>query len=293
MTARAFEWRQAPPRPVIEEAPPPPSLFDALDAPGFLAALGPSLARLAGCRITARTDAPGDDPAAGQWWQVARISAIGMPPAAALRAGAPAAPRQPEPGGIMLMASPGLVALLAELLFGGLPAAASQPEAQALPPGSATFAGIARQLSAIAMQAMRANGLPLPPQPPEIPARPTAAAIPHGAALLPLSLALEGGSGRLLLADTSCIPASPDKPPPDPRVWRRLARSHTMDVDLPVALRLEDMHLPLARVSALRPGDIIPISRPRQLAMMVGGQRVGAIAAERIAGPAPNVQEKP
>lgn len=281
MTARPFEWRQVPARPVIEEAPPPPTLLDRLDVAGFAAAFGPALARIAGRRISATPETGAeahsrDDPATAAWLRLATFAVAG--------ASAP----------LELLASPNLLATLAETMFGGRAAAASETHVEALPPDSATWVGLAGQIAAIVRHALRANGLALPDAPFDTPARAVRSHLPRGAALLPIAITLDGARGRLLLADHGSIP--PEKAPaataaPDPRRWRRDAQAGAMEVNVPVALRLEDLRMPLAKASALRPGDIIPIGRPRKLGMMVAGQRIRTISADEIGDPLSEAQD--
>ncbi|MFN3370629.1 MAG: FliM/FliN family flagellar motor switch protein, partial [Sphingomonadaceae bacterium] len=60
------------------------------------------------------------------------------------------------------------------------------------------------------------------------------------------------------------------------------ARARVLDVALPVTLRLAGWRLPLGRVAMLKAGDVLPIEPPRHLDLMVGGERLARLPADRL-----------
>ena len=257
-------------------ASPPPTLLEALDSGGFSASLGPDLSRLFGTRISVRA------PAVGQQAEMpaARMLALGQ-----IRLVAPAGP---APIDIAIEARG--AALLVERLFGNRAPGSGPDHAQAgawlngLPPGSGSWISLCRFVSAAISRAMAISGHGSAGAP-AYPARATPSAPQHGAIHLPLILDIDGAKAGLRLSDPSTparAPAPEPPPPPDSRLWRRRTEARALQLDLPVALRLADTRMPLSDVAALRAGDVIPLARPRSLAVLISGQRLADIPAHRL-----------
>lgn len=278
MTMQPFQWPQAPAGPPVAPLP-AGSRLDRLDTAGVAATMAPLLGRAVGCRVgvqpleirVAAAMAATDD--ATIWWQVARLAVAGDDP-------------------LTLCVSSGLAAGLTQAVFGGGMEVADAGGVDALPPGNATWAVIAGLLATGCAQALAAadpdfgsSAVPAAPS-----SRAVASCLPPGATLLCFDIDIGGSGGQIVLVDSSSIVSAPPVeavPPPEPEQWRRQVRARAMAVDLPVALHLDDLRLPLAEVSALQAGDIVAIARPRTFAVVVAGRRIGSVAASSIAGPSP------
>lgn len=257
-------------------APQPPTLLEALDCSGFLAALGPELSRLFGLRISARLASMAQLPG-----QPANTSPVPM-----LAAGRIRLVTATGPALLDIAIEAAAAASLVERLFGSSPAAPGSGSADplaALPPGSGSWMSLARFLTTAVSRAMAAAGHPSA-GPPALPPRAATPDTPQGTTSLPLGLDIDGMAGTLILTDPSApAPLAVAEPPPhDARLWRRRTHARTMQLDLPVALRLADTRLLLSDIAALRPGDVIPLARPRALSVLVGGQRLTDIPAHRL-----------
>jgi flagellar motor switch/type III secretory pathway protein FliN len=67
--------------------------------------------------------------------------------------------------------------------------------------------------------------------------------------------------------------------------WRRRAEALARQMELGVTLQIAELRLPLAAVSRMRPGDILPVRRPRQLRLMSGGTAIATLSAASLAVP--------
>jgi flagellar motor switch/type III secretory pathway protein FliN len=66
---------------------------------------------------------------------------------------------------------------------------------------------------------------------------------------------------------------------PMPERWAERAHALALGIELGVSLQLSELRMPLTRLCALRPGDIIPIDRPRTLSLMSGGKAIARLPA--------------
>lgn len=277
--ARTIHWPTAalaaPEAPVPLPPTLPPTLLEALDSAGLVAALGPELTRLFGTRISASPIAapPGK-------------SSVKMFAAGRVRLSTTSGPAPID------IAIEGIAAnTLIERLFGSRPSEAggragggAADRLVNLPPGSGSWISLCRFLTIAVTKAMATAGHGAA-GPPALPPRAADPASPQGATCLPLGLDIDGAQGRLTLSDPSAPtqPPTPEPPPlPDAQLWRRRTRARTLQLELPVALRLADTRLLLSEIAALRPGDVIPLARPRALGVLVGGQRLADIPAHRL-----------
>lgn len=270
--ARPHIWPSAPDE-TSAAAPEAPAPLDDLAA--LAAGLGPELTRLFGLRTSARAAAeagPGtaDDGARRPQLLVARLR-----PAA----GGTALPLE-------LLASAVDIGLLLELLFGGRPTEGGA--APALPPHSASWATLSRFLGQAVVRALAVTGGAAPftvvaPATPAVDAGPPP----------PWRFSLDLEGARAVLGLRAPRPRPPAPPAPDPAQWRQRALERTLDLALPVALKLAELRLPLAEVSALRPGAILPLERPETVRLLVGGQPFAEIAAEHFHPASPPEGEQP
>ena len=88
---------------------------------------------------------------------------------------------------------------------------------------------------------------------------------------------MSAGRGALAALSGEAM-ADPDRRQAD-AAWRRRARDMAMEIDLPVAIRIAETRLPLARVATLKPGDVLPRSAPRSFGVMVSGRRFAELPA--------------
>ncbi|MBS3961229.1 MAG: FliM/FliN family flagellar motor switch protein [Sandarakinorhabdus sp.] len=280
--ARTIHWPTAalavPKAPVPSPPTLPPTLLETLDSAGLVAALGPELTRLFSTRISAIAGTP---PPAKQ--------PVKMFAAGRIRLSTTSGPAPID------ISIEGIAAnILIERLFGSRPSEAGGRTGGGadrlihLPPGSGSWISLCRFLTTAVTRAMATAGHGAA-GPAALAPRAADPASPQGAICLPLGLDIDGAQGRLTLSDPSA-PAqpqtpehTPEPPPlPDAQLWRRRARARTLQLELPVALRLADTRLLLSEVAALRPGDVIPLARPRALGVLVGGQRLADIPANRL-----------
>lgn len=271
--ARTIHWPTASLPAPEAPAPLPPTLLEALDSAGLSAALGPELTRLFGTRITARP--------------ITTLPPPGKPLVKMLAVGRVRLSTASGPAPIDIAIEANAAAILIERLFGSRPAEACSEAAGRLanlPPGSGSWISLCRFLTTATAKAMAAAGHAAA-GPPALPPRAADPAMPHGATNLPLNLDIDGAHGNLVFSDPSTpipVPTPEPPPPPDAQLWRRRTHARTLQLELPVALRLADTRLLLSDVAALRPGDVIPLARPRALGVLIGGQRLADIPAHRL-----------
>jgi hypothetical protein len=266
--ARPIVWPQVA-RPSEPAAPDPTAT---LDNAAISAAFGPELTRLMGIRISARPDpglVPPRDPVG-----LGRIRLGGGPGG------------KKGPAAVEIHCSADGAAVLLERLFGARAAeaaSASGADLMRLPPGCASWIALCRTVAAAATRALAAGGLP-PGGAPQLPARPQAAALLPGAALL---LDVDGAPCALMLCpDVPPPPLPTAETAPDAAVWRRQARARALDLELPVSLRIAQTRMAVSRVAGLVEGDILPLDRPATLDVMAGGRRVARLPASSFIPPA-------
>jgi len=275
--ARTIHWPTAAlPAPEAPE-PLPPTLLESLDSASLSAALGPELTRLFATRISAK---PITTPPPLQ-------QQPGKPPVKMLAVGRVRLSTADGPTPFDIAIEGGTAAILVERLFGSRPAQAGSATAErltSLPPGSGSWISLCRFLAtaitkALAAVGQAAAGAPL------LPPRAAHPATPHGATFLAIDLDVDGAHGTLTLIDPATpppLPAAEPPPPPDAQLWRRRTHARALQLELPVALRLADARLLLSDIAALRPGDVVPLARPRALGILVGGHRLADIPAHRL-----------
>lgn len=242
------------------------------------ATLGPELTRLFGLRTSVRQRPPG---AAGA--PLPLLLLAGKVSLVSRNASPPNTGQQQTAE--LLVAAPDIDRLL-NLLFGGRPDPAAAAAVR-LPPNSGSWAVLAQFLGQAVSRALGASGTPAR----VADAPPAAMAIAQAQVpQLLLDLDFEGVGCLLgLRVPLPCVPA----PPPDPALWRRRTRERALDLLLPVTLRVARLPLPLGDVSALQPGDILPLEHPRDVDLMVGGQSFARIAADRLASSTTGPEEQP
>ena len=254
--ARAIVWPS-----IGTPAPDPePVLADTLDAPALAAAFGPELARLMGARITARiSQTPPRSPPL-------HLTTIAL-----------SAPAQLSAIGIACPADS--AARLLERLFGSRPADGAQPASvESLPPGSASWGVLCHSIGqALARSLPAANAVAAAPA--RHTDRPRALA-PEPA--LYLELDVEGMACQLAIALEGARPAPPAPKTPDARAWRERARSRALDMELPVALRIAERRIDLARLAALKAGDILPLERPQTVDVLAAGRSIARLPAAKL-----------
>jgi len=309
---RSFIWpmveRQAdaPSAPVLAPMPDQDETERAVPAlpepTGFVAMLAPELSRLFGYRIGLKPLTEADTAKA----QVA-LAEVGRLQIAATATSAA--------GNLLLAADRISLSRLLDRMFGSRPEADENIDTLAgLPPQSGSWLSLARLMGealARAVQAGQAAGSPI-----------VGAFTPHGRVAPPADHPSDGlwASDRLLFRlDTGeqegllslrrvrkPVPLSPGlSPTPEPGTemanpidlphWRSRTRELALGLDMPVTLKLGELRMPLARVAALRPGDIVPLARPRALSVMVAGQKLASLPAALLEDPdsATEFQEQP
>ncbi|MGQ5700677.1 FliM/FliN family flagellar motor C-terminal domain-containing protein [Sandaracinobacteroides sp. A072] len=281
---RALSWPQAMPAGDTPEgaASAPPIAAGGPDLPGFAATLGPELGRLFGCRITARRLSGPEDSGTGPALPRGCMSLASLDPLD----GAPRLHLATDgPGASLFLEQlfgarkPGLVAAGkdADAEPAGTPSALP-PILAALPPGSASWMSLCGLAAEAAGRALAAHGQPAGAV--RIAAR---AAAPDArlSIVACLALDLDGQAARLwLLRDPPPVTPAPAH---DVAAWRSRAVARALEIDLPVALRLAETRVPVSELAALRPGDILPLARPKQLGVMVAGRCIAGIPADELA----------
>jgi hypothetical protein len=94
--------------------------------------------------------------------------------------------------------------------------------------------------------------------------------------------------GSLGMAENKQPPpaaARVEAPEHDPS-WRRRVEALARRTELGVTLQIAELRIPLAAVSRLKPGDILPIRRPRQLRLLSGGTAIATLPAAALGRPA-------
>lgn len=236
----------------------PVGTFVPIDLAGLASALGPELTRLIGTRCTVRSG-----PEAGH----ADASRPDIE-VATLRLD-----KLPGDGLVGLLLPERGIALLLDLLFGGTPRTpCTLPQ---LPPGSASWLALSGFLAAAAGTAAAAIGHP-PRGQVEQPRRAVRQTDPAPQA------------GLLLDVDGEQMPLGlqlPLQPAPLRRRdagWEKRLAARTLDVDLPVGLRVAETRLPLAEVAQLKAGDVIPFEQPESVSLLAAGEVVARWPADRL-----------
>lgn len=235
-------------------------MLTAIDTSLVTLLLRPALTRLFATRITARTVALPEETA------LLVAGTLEMPCGGSL--------------GVAIDCAGG--ALLLERMFGAPGASGGEAAVADLPPGSASWRALAGFLAeAVAGVLVQAGTSVAPPQLAARPAAPDASA-----ATLAFALDVQGAPAVLVLVASPAPPARPEAGPAAQPVadalWRRRTHSRAMGIELPVALRLFRTRLPLPRVIALRPGDILPLPRPSHLSLLVAGEVVAELPAHSL-----------
>lgn len=267
----SFVWPQVvrPPAPEAGEIPadPPPPL--GFGAAAFGASLGPELSRVAGARVTVRLHEG----------QAAGMSATML-----------VACRLPVAGGALLVTIDGHGgAVLLDRMFGARPGDVARP-LENLPPASGSWMAFARLLAGACQQAASVGNCPATAVF-AIPARPMPPEPDDATVDVPpfvYALDIDGVPGRIQVQPLVSTPgrlSDRDRKLTSPQLadWRDRARGLAMALDLPAAMRIAETRMPMARVAALRPGDIIPIDPPRHVELMVGGHRFATLPVEGLA----------
>lgn len=255
MAALPISWPVAERQPAesIDCDPPPPLGFL---AGAFGATLGPELSRIAGVRVSVRgSEGPQAD---------LPMLLIGRLP---VRAGA-----------LQFAIDMRCAAVLMERLYGGRQETLPTPVGE-LPPASGSWLAFARLIAGACQQAATGAGcaaagtlaVPARPMEPD-PEEPDPDIAPCSYAV-----DVDGVRGRVLAWP---IPAArkpragaPAVSAADLRLWRERVQALALSLDLPVTVRLSDTRVAMARIAALRPGDVIPIAAPRHISLMVAGRR--------------------
>ncbi len=265
--ARPILWPKAPePRTTVPQAGP----FAGLDLHGVAATLGPELSRLAGIRISAevaQATTPQDQPRI-------RLCRIRLLMAGAVRFADIDMPAE-------------AVAMLMERMFGASAVQAEESSLQLLlmlPPGSACWSALCRHVAKALGKAFELNGVASGGGP-ILPQRPAASHVSAGADI-GFALDMDGRAAWLgLMLEQVDEPVEAPVARLNPTAWRQLAQMRTLDIELPVALRLSEMRHPLATIGQLRAGDILPIERPDRLELLVDGRRFAALPASDFLAP--------
>jgi flagellar motor switch/type III secretory pathway protein FliN len=259
--------------PVVEK-PAPPLGFNIA---AFGASLGPELSRAFGARIASRL--VNEEPQPDSRMLVASRMAV-------------------RGGALLFELDCSGASALADRMLGGR-AAGAHPPVEALPPASGSWLAFARLLAQVCGQSAASAGCPST-APLGIPSRPAPWDLDQEdafeAAAAVLQLDIEGVAGRLVVhlllpgderprtAGTGRATAR------DIDAWRQRAHALALALDLPVSLRLAETRIPMARIAALRPGDIIPIEPPRMVSVMVGGRCFAQMPVDGI-NPSPTAPE--
>ncbi|WP_448581896.1 hypothetical protein [Thermaurantiacus sp.] len=245
-------------------APARPSLPpDLVDAPAFIATVGPDLTRLIGARVSlCATDWPEPVP---DLVEVARLALAGC--------------------GLRILLDEDALEAMIEAMFGGaLSTSPRRAKSLRLAPSSGTWVAAARLIGQAIGAGLAASGQTRvgEAQPgARILASPADCAVPH----LWFDLLVAGRQGMLALASvpadtaTAAVPEPVASPPPGkvqagqriPDDWRARAVRLVRAVDVAVGVRIAELSLPLAEVVALRCGSILPIEPPATLGLTVEG----------------------
>lgn len=269
--ARPYIWPRVDPE-LDQPASVPSTRLPDTDA--FAASVGPELTRLFGVRTTARADANAEQ-AAAPMVPVAELHVTGG-------AGNAAAPEV-----IDLLASETDLSLLMDLLFGGS-TGEQTARLTSLPPASASWMALAGFLATAATRSLAALGTPCV-QAATLPPRPVAldpAAPGFVAPQLLLGVNFDGTATMLGLRSRQPQPQLPKTPAPDPELWRQRTQERALEIDLPVSLRLAERKLPIGEVAQLNKGAILPLERPDNVEVLVGGQPFASISVSDLAPPA-------
>lgn len=229
-----------------------------IDLAGLASALGPEMTRLIGARCTVRSGPEaGHADASRPDMQVATLRLDKLPGDGMI------AVLLPEQG----------VARLLDLLFGGTPGSpCTLPQ---LPPGSASWMALSGFLATAAGTAAAAIGHP-PRGHVEQPRRAVRQADPAPQAVLLLDV--EGEQIPIGLQ----LPLQPAPLRRHDAGWERRLAARTLDVDLPVGLRVAETRLPLAEVARLKAGDVIPFEQPESVSLLAAGEIVARWPAEKL-----------
>jgi hypothetical protein len=183
---------------------------------------------------------------------------------------------------LLLAADAPLADGLITLLFGGTGSGGDLPP---LAPASASWATLCTLIAgAVASAIVALEGPPLRVatgnRPATIP--------PAPAAWIAWTIdALAGPAHSLHLGHIEAQSEPAPAPGETPARWARRVAARAQQVELPVRLRLAEWRLSVARIAALRPGDVLPIQRPRDLAVIVDGTPIATIPAGSIGSSAP------
>jgi hypothetical protein len=258
-----FPWPRVEPAAKASLAEPSEAGPLALLSPAALAAaLAPELGRLFALEVL-----PADRPAA--------------PARPVLVARLPVTGGDGEPARLIALAVDAATAGSAIARLYGAPGSVAdgEPDLPAGLAGSASWLAFARLLAMALARSLAGLGV-APAGAPDVKSRPLPAEPLPGA----MVLALELGSTRLglMLAAEAPAPRTASPAPAADGGFAARARARVLDVALPVTLRLAGWRLPLGRVATLKAGDVLPIEPPRHLDLMVGGERLARLPADRL-----------
>lgn len=256
----------SPPQVQEEMAQEPPRPLDNLDKEMMAARLGPELSRLLGTRVSVRTTKSEDNTLDTPLVTLTSIVAdLGST--------------------VNIALGDEIVGVIIERMFGARmvpePAAAAKA-ARSLAPGTATWMTASRLLATLLITAMGEGGI-IVRRRPVFPLRVASAPSPVGAQTVTFKIEFDQLTSWLRVA---AWPAPEEEEEKDTEAelqrWRKRAEQGTQLVPLEVALRLPERRMPLAKALALRPGDILPLERPRILTLIVDGQPMASLPADRF-----------
>jgi len=263
-----FVWPQVkrPPAPETGELPPDPPPPLGFGAAAFGASLGPELSRVAGIRITVRL---WEDPMPEA---LSPMFVIG---------------RLPVADGTLIFTIDGHGgSALLDRIFGARPGD-TICRLEDLPPASGSWMAFARLLAGACQQAAATGHCPATGifATPARPMMPDGDDNPTDTPSFVFALDIDGVAGQIQVQPLVSTPGrltdrDANLTPPQLADWRDRARGLALMLDLPVAMRLADARMPMAKVAALRPGDVIPIDPPRSVDLMVGGRRFATLPVD-------------
>lgn len=263
--------------------PPAPHSVHFPDLSAFAAVIAPELGRTFGVHVRADARA-GRTPADAALILLARLPAdTDAGPGAGPGAGQSAGQSTGPSGGASteILASETHAGALADLLFGGLPAAETLVPLTRLPPASASWTTLAEFVGRACAQALASAGL-ASRLPVDVPSR---AALDAGApAHMLLDLDFDGTP--LQLAFRLPEAAAADPAAPTDAGWRRAVEDRIRRILLTVSLRIAAQPMRLGDVASLTAGDILPLDPPEAVDVLVGGEKFARL---RIGGLHPPV----
>lgn len=257
----------APPRIATEEQAGEARPLDKFDGPAFAAKLASELSRMLGTRIGIRPAAEEENTLDDN---LVALATIGLP----------------NNSLVEVALGDRLTGLIVERVFGTRLTPSAEiagTRARELAPGTATWRAISTLFGKLAADALQAGGIVPDQKRLRLPPRVADAASSLGAqtAFFRVTLGEEECWMRLAAREEAARQPEPEKIR-QAMLWRLRAEAGTRRIPMLVALHMPEKRVPLSQVLALRPGDVLPIERPRALTLVVNGEALSTVPAEQF-----------